>query len=357
MKIFFCTKGDRSLPSSRTRAHLVADYLRTLGISAESYHIKRRAWWVVSRERVSDFFSNIQLLASVGRNDVLYLHKMTEQLDFMFMVLVRKWIFRRGYVFDFDDAIFLGSWRIALKARIMVQNATCVIVGSHYLQEYALRYNKNSHVLSAPIDTENTYLEKGKTVSEKNSSVRIGWTGTPGHFENMKLLIRPLQRIVDDGYQVIFVQLGGGEKIHELLASVRGLSVEFTPALPWHEPKEIAKHLARFDIGVMPLEKIEHNRGKDAWKAKEYMGCGVATVLSDWGENPYVVTNNVDGILANNEDDWYRAIRKLIDDEDFRMKIGHAGRLRMEREFSNRPFVEKLLALIGFDNAHENFRT
>jgi glycosyltransferase involved in cell wall biosynthesis len=345
MKIVFCTKGDRMLPSSRTRAHLVADYLRTQGYDAESHHIKTRAWWNISRERMVDLRNNTHLIAAVGKDDVLYLHKITDQLDFMFLVLIRKWIFGRGYICDFDDAIFLPTWNRALKCWLMVKNADAVIVGSHFLQEYALRHNPRSYVISAPIDTEGVYLPARERIADDR--VRIGWTGTPGHFENMKLILAPLKRLVNEGHTLVFIQLGGGDKIHELLTSIEGLPVEFTASLPWDQPIEVVKHMQQFDIGIMPLQKTEQNRGKDAWKAKEYMGCAVATVLSDWGENPYVVTNGVDGLLVTTEEEWYQAFKRLITDESYRRTIGMKGRERMDSEFSYKAFMPKLLSILS----------
>ena len=345
MKIVFMTKGTRMLPSSRTRAHLVADYLRTQGYDAESYQILTYPWWEFSKKRFSQFKTNWRLLSSVGKKDLLYLHKATEQLDFMILVLLRKWILRRGYIFDFDDAIFLPTWNRALKARLMVENATAVITGSHFLKEYAQKYNKNAHVISAPIDTADTYLPRAVRVDDPR--IRIGWTGTAGHFENMKLLVKPLERLVADGYKMVFIQLGGGDKIHELMSSIKGLDNEYVAELPWDEPKEVVKHMRQFDIGVMPLEKTEVNRGKDGWKAKEYMGCGVATVLSDWGENPYIVTNDKTGLLVDTPEDWYQALKKLITDEGYRRQIGEAGRARMGVEFSYDAFMPKLMEFIG----------
>lgn len=332
------------LPSSRTRAHLVADYLRTQGYDAESFHIQSRPWWNISRERFTEFKRNFRIVSSLGGNDLLYLHKATEQLDFMFLVLLRKWFLRRGYIFDFDDAIFLPTWNKHLKTSLMVRNADAVIVGSHFLQEYALRYNKNSHVISAPIDTQDVY--KPATARVDDPRVRIGWTGTAGHYENMKLLLGPLKRLVDEGQRIVFVQLGGGDKIHELMRSVAGLPVEYEASLPWDKPKEVVAHIQQFDIGVMPLQKTEVNRGKDAWKAKEYMGCGVATVLSDWGENPYVVKSGTNGILVDTEDDWYRALHKLVTDEKYRHELGTAGRTHMDAEFSYKAFMPKLLTFL-----------
>ena len=348
MKIVFCTKGDRLLASSRTRAHLIADYLRTQGYDASSVHIKTRPWWSLSAQRWSELQSNWRLLKSLGKEDVLYLHKATDQVDFMVLVLLRRWLFGRGYVFDFDDAIFLPTRKRAFKAWLMIKWAQAVIVGSHYLQEYALRFNKNSHVISAPIDTVDTYLPAAKRVDDPR--VRIGWTGAAVHTENMKLIIEPLQRLVNEGHKLVFVQLGGGEKIHDLFGSVEGLSLEFVPSLPWSEPKEVVKHMQQFDIGVMPLQKTEFNRGKDGWKAKEYMGCGVATVLSNWGENPYIVNDKVNGLLPDTQEEWYEDLKKLITNKDYRKKIGDAGRAHIDAEFSYRAFMPKLQAFIGAKN-------
>jgi glycosyltransferase involved in cell wall biosynthesis len=345
VKIVFFTKGDRMLPSSRTRAYLVADYLRMQGVDAVTHQIRTRPWWNLSAGRLRDLRRNAVLLMSVKKGDVLYLHKATDQLDFMGLVLLRKWILRRGYIFDFDDAIFLPTWNRAAKARLMVRHADAVVVGSHFLQEYALRYNKRSYVLSAPIDTQTTYLPAAHRTDDPR--VRIGWTGTPSHFENMKLLLAPLQRLVGEGHGIVFVQLGGGDKIHTLMSSVKGLALEYVPELPWNEPKKVVERLQDFDIGVMPLQKTEFNSGKDGWKAKEYMGCGVATVLSDWGENPYIVTNDVDGLLVDTEEDWYRALKRLITDASYRSKIGAAGRARMQREYSNEVIFSELLRIIG----------
>jgi glycosyltransferase involved in cell wall biosynthesis len=333
------------LPSSRTRAHLIADYLRSQGYEAESHHIITRPWWNLSKGRFRDLANNFRLLKSVGKEDILYLHKMTDQVDFMFLVLFRKWLFGRSFIFDFDDAIFLPSLNRAAKARLMVQNAEAVVVGSHFLQEYALKHNPRSYVLSAPIDTECTYVPAQERIND--IFVRIGWTGTPGHFENMKLLLEPLSRLIAEGKKIRFVQLGGGEKIYALLQSIPGLSIEFTPEVPWDVPSEVVHHIQQFDIGVMPLQPTDQNRGKDAWKAKEYMGCGVATVASDWGENPYVITDGKDGFLPSTADEWHEALRRLIEDPDLRSRIGTAGRARMDQEYSYKAFLPKFLSITG----------
>lgn len=333
------------LPSSRTRAHLVADYLRAHGYATESHHIKTRAITELSIDRFRELLRNTRLLASLRRDDILYLHKMIYQADFMLLVLMRKILFRRGYIFDFDDAIWLDKGHAAaFKTRLMLRHADLVVAGSHFIQEYALTYNPNSHVMTSLMDTETVYRVADRL---ENKVPIIGWTGTPVHYENMQLLIGPLQHLVAEGYRIQFLQLGGGRRICDLLQSVEGLTVTYLDNLPWDKPAEIVKYMQRFDIGVMPLQKTEWNRGKDTWKAKEYMACGVATILSDWGENPYVVRQGEDGILVDSAEEWYAAFKRLLDDPAYRRELGLRGRKRMEATCSYASFVPSLEHLLG----------
>ncbi len=348
MKILFFTKGDRTLPSSRTRAFMSADNLRSMGYDAECYVVKTRAWWSLSPARFSEFIRNIRLLASLHKGDLLFLHKMIDQVDFMALALLRKWVFRRGYIFDFDDAIFLEKGHSAAKMRLMVSNADAVVSGSHFLQEYASQYNQHCYVLSAPLDTKDVYKVREDT--NRGSTVTIGWTGTAGHYDNLQLILKPLQRLVDDGLPITFsLLMSNGDRIHALLSSVKGLKIDYVTTIDWTNPNAVIPYMQKFDIGLMPLQKTEFNRGKDGWKAKEYMACGVAVVISNWGENPYVVEQGITGMLVNTEDEWYEALKKFVTDRMYREKIAAAGRAYIEGEYSYDAYTKKLLAIMGVE--------
>jgi|GEM_PF-2656749 len=352
MRILIFTKGDRQLASSRVRAHLVADYLRTIGIDAESYHVKTRPWWKLSIERLKECWQNLQLLLSLRHGDVLYVQRAIYQLDFLIMVLIRRFLGGQ-YVFDFDDAIFLEKGHVKEKLNLALRFASMVIVCNDFLRDYSLRYNKNVFVIPSSLNTEHIYVPNP---NPRSGRIKIGWTGTPGHYENVKLLLTPLQRLVDEGYPIEFVQVGGGEQINQLLASVKGLSLTFVSKLAWDDPRQVASYVREFDIGVTPLQKTEFNRGKDAGKTKEYLACKVAVIASNWGANANVITSGVNGLLVDTEEDWYQAFKRLVTDEPYRMKIAEEGRRYIENTNSFKVMMPKLLGLLKETRIQETKR-
>lgn len=347
MKFVFFAKGDRRLPSARTRAWLLADYLRAEGYDAACYRVYTRSWWNISAARFSDFFRNIQLLWSAKKGDIVFLQRTVHQLDFMLLVLIRKYIFGRGYVFDFDDAIFLEKGSADLKARLIISNADTVFCGNAYLKEYADKYSKNAHVMTTLFDTDYVYVPYPDKKRLKETI--IGWTGTPVHYDNLKIVIPALERLVKEGYPIRVQLVGGGPKIAELFQSVPGLAVTPIALLPssgiWAEPRESVRYLQNFDIGLMPLEATEWNKGKDAHKAKEYMCCGVTPLVSNWGDNPRLVHEGENGVLAN-DDEWYEKFKALIDDPEYREQLAARGRAFAEEHCSFRKFVPQMIDIM-----------
>jgi glycosyltransferase involved in cell wall biosynthesis len=348
MKIVFFTKGDRRLPSSRTRAFLFSDYLQKRGFDSSVYHVQTRAWWNVSVARVKEFVRNARVLFSVGKEDVVFLQRTVHQVDFLILVFLRKFLLRRGYVFDFDDAIFLEKGHADLKTRTVVKYANVVFAGSRFLEEYAKRFNKNVYVMTTVINTEDIFVPRPK--SEKSKEIVIGWTGTPVHYDNMKLLVEPLKRLIADGLSIQLKLVGGGDKIPELFKTIKGLNLvvhSFPPtSTVWSDPREIVKHIQTFDIGVYPLQKTEWNKGKDTYKAKEFMACAVPVIVSVWGENPYIIKEDINGLLADTEEEWYEKLKHLITDEKYRKELGQKGRTYIENECSFKAFVPMMLERI-----------
>ena len=346
MKFIFFVKGGRKLPSSRTRAYLISDYINTIGILSFVYLVKTRAWWDLSLSRFTDFFGNLKKIFSLDKDDIVYLQRTVHQVDFIFLILIRKIIFRRGYVFDFDDAIYLEKGNSKIKLFLMLKFADTVITGGHGLLNYAKKYNKNSYVVTTLLDSSNIY--KPKKDSDATSDIVIGWVGSPSHYENLKLLQNPLSKLVLDGYNIKLVLVGTSylQKMYDLFNNIKGLKTEFVDSVGWDDPRNVVKYIQGFTIGVMPLLDNEWNRGRDAYKAKEYMSCGVATICSDVGENKLIIKDGENGLLANTENDWYEKFKKLIDDVEYRKKIAQGGRRYVEKECSFSEKVPELFNII-----------
>jgi glycosyltransferase involved in cell wall biosynthesis len=348
VKIVFFPKGDRRLPSSRTRVYLVSDYLEAHGQETEIYQVITRPWWDLSLARVRDVAQNARRLWSIQKGDVVLLQRTIHQIDFILLVLLWHWTTGHGYVFDFDDAIFLDKGHSNFKMKLLLRNAALVFASSHALLAYAERYNAHAYILATTIDTDTVYVSHGPR--GKDAKVVVGWTGSPSHLGNMRLLVEPIKRLAASSIPFRLMIVGGGEEIPALFSSIEGLDLEIVRIPPdsplWKDPRNYVPYLQQFDIGLVPLEKTEFNAGKDSHKIKEYMGCRVAAIASAWGEHFYMIEDGKTGRLVDTADDWYSALASLIQNPEERERLAAAGRAYICRESSLPGVVPKMLDLI-----------
>ena len=84
----------------------------------------------------------------------------------------------------------------------------------------------------------------------------------------------------------------------------------------------------------MPLADTPYNRGKEAFKLKEYMAAGLPVVCSPVGHNCEVVENGVTGLFATTENEWVDALLRLVDDSGLRASMGAEGRRVVAERYS-----------------------
>jgi glycosyltransferase involved in cell wall biosynthesis len=92
--------------------------------------------------------------------------------------------------------------------------------------------------------------------------------------------------------------------------------------------------IARMDIGIMPLRDGPWERGKCGYKIIQYMACGLPVVASAVGANVDIVRHGEDGFLATDAVAWRDSLEQLIESPSLRMRMGRAGRARVESEYS-----------------------
>ena len=130
----------------------------------------------------------------------------------------------------------------------------------------------------------------------------------------------------------------GSQHSESLKNFFSGLSFEtiFVDKLDWRDPACVARaiHGYQFDIGLMPLVDSVFNRAKCAFKAIEYMACGVPVVASDVGENAIAVEHGKTGLLVNTQKEWVTAIETLLADHGLRKEMGEAGQQRVKNYYS-----------------------
>jgi glycosyltransferase involved in cell wall biosynthesis len=120
------------------------------------------------------------------------------------------------------------------------------------------------------------------------------------------------------------------------------LNLEF---VPWTLETSRGE-LQKFDVGIMPLEDTDWNRGKCGFKLIQYLAVGAAAVASPVGVNPEIVRDVETGYLAYDTEEWKDRLISLIEDRALRLRMGRSGRERVERCYSLNAIMPSLVDIL-----------
>ncbi len=209
-----------------------------------------------------------------------------------------------------------------------------VIAGNQYLADYAKHHNDHVVIIPTTIDTDE-YVNPNKT--KTHDTICIGWSGsitTIKHFE----YALPFLKILKKKYgEKISIQVIGDDSYSNPELGIKGSA--------WNKKSEI-QELSSFDIGIMPLPDDEWAKGKCGLKGLQYMALEIPMIMSPVGVNSEIISDGMNGFLANNETEWVDKISKLIEDIELRKKIGMEARRTVVEKFSVKAQQEKYLVCL-----------
>jgi len=273
----------------------------------------------------------LSLVRKVKEYDLVYLLREAALLG---PPLFERLIAQSGVpmIFDFDDAIFvsyrspsngyLSYLKFASKTKTICRIASHVMVGNPYLADYARQVNDHVTVVPTTIDTEKYRVPQRK---QKNGPVVIGWTGsysTVQHLDTMRGALKKLAEKESFRLRVI------GTPAYEC----DPVDVE---AMPWRAETEL-EDLSEIDIGMMPLPDDRWSKGKCGLKALQFMALGIPTICSPVGVNTDIIKDDQNGYIAGTEDEWVEKLTRLLRSAELRQRLGHAGRVTVEEQYSAR---------------------
>ncbi|MCI7642827.1 MAG: glycosyltransferase family 4 protein [Lentisphaeria bacterium] len=240
---------------------------------------------------------------------------------------------RRRYILNFDDDVWCKYHHKRLlhnKYDQLVRNAAGVIAANDYLLNKVRQLNSKVIKIPTAIDLGAYHWQ-----DKKFRRLTLVWIGNPATFPylcNLAPVLEKLRRQVD--FQLLII---GGKQLN--LKDFVHLDAH---AVDWSIRRE-NELLCRCHIGIMPLpENDEFARGKSAYKLIQYSAAGLPMVASDVGENCNVITNDFNGFLAGNDDEFLRRLRQLTSDEPLRRRLGKNARQNATK-FS----IEKYLPIMS----------
>ena len=241
-------------------------------------------------------------------------------------------------VYDFDDALFVGSGRLGrrvLKGEARrwaryVASARLVIAGNEYLASAARKRARRVEVVPSCVDP-------GRYAAHEHSDgspVTIGWIGSRTTSRYLDRVLPAIERLNRGGLRARLLVVGG-----ERLPVARWLEQR-----TWSLEREAAD-LAEFDVGVFPLPDDPWTRGKCGYKALQYFAAGIPVIASPVGVNARLVGADR-GILTDSKNGWYAALEQVSADAAARRQMGEAGRRFVEAEYSYQRWAPELAAML-----------
>jgi glycosyltransferase involved in cell wall biosynthesis len=232
-------------------------------------------------------------------------------------------------VVDFDEAIFIRNihpanqnwaWlRDPRRLSSALRSAQAVTAQNTYLAEFARPFNPRVDVVPTPVDTE---ARRPRQV-RRPGPVVIGWLGSETTAPYLRLVDDVLARLSDESEIIVRVVGGAYSNPRIRQVEVREFSLDREQA-----------ELDGFDIGILPEPDDPWTKGKGGYKALLYMAVGVPVVASRVGVNPDIVAEGETGYCVATTEEWVAALRRLINDEQLRARLGSAGRARAVDRFS-----------------------
>jgi glycosyltransferase involved in cell wall biosynthesis len=266
--------------------------------------------------------SLIRLLFVAPKFQAIFIQWITPPPFYIYLLKLRN----SNIIFDFDDAVFL---RKPKSSKTLVKVSSLVFAGSHYNFDYAFQYNDNTKFLPTPVPLERF---KRKNQYSHQQGIIIGWIGSVSTLPNLGMIADALDNVAKKFPDVV-LRIIGSRNREDLLPDFNEIDIEIIPQIPYAQVPDYIKEL---DIGIMPLENNNWEKGKCLGKTLEYMASGVPSVISKVGENIYAVEDNVNGFLAEKQDEWTEKLSILVKDSELRRRLGLAGLKMVEKKYSTK---------------------
>lgn len=226
--------------------------------------------------------------------------------------------------FSYNPNAFVQFIKGPWKARYLIETADHVVSASPFLNKKYLEINKRRKCSYVPpsIDTDR-FIPASNTAVDH--TITIGWTGTFSTRIYLDLLRDVFQRLAKK-HRFKLKVIGNFD--YEL----DGVDLE---VVRWTSEREV-EDLQGIDIGVYPLSNDEWMLGKAGLKAIQYMAVGLPTVATNIGTTPMIITNDVNGLLVETDDEWFDALERLLNDPALRRRLGASARQCVVENYSTK---------------------
>jgi glycosyltransferase involved in cell wall biosynthesis len=255
-----------------------------------------------------------QCLFLLCAKDAVLLHKIYSNGIYQRFLMLMLRFTQARIIYDIDDAEW---WRSDVNG--MHQLIRCcdqLHVGSVSLREYFSYLNKPVYVLTSCVNTSSHLAEPTL------ETFKMGWIGgynsqeqaTP--FAHKRAILEMLLPALSELTFPIELILLGVERSADRL-ELQELQKDKYPHVQmtilnvtsWEQEEIINQVISQWDLGIALMIDHPFNHAKSAFKAKQYMNCGVPVLGNAIGSNDHFITPGATGYLVNQPADIKAAVQ------------------------------------------------
>lgn len=247
-------------------------------------------------------------------------------------------------IYDIDDDLFSipehmkKEWPLFLQPETrnnivnMMNESDLVTVSTERMADAMSQFTSVPIVIvDNCVDIGHADWSMGQEIAPDDSVV-IGWHGSVVHVGDIPIIAEAIKTVMKERPSVRFKL--NGHFTHELF---NGELKEFGDRVTmdgWIEPVMLYTQLRQVDIAISPLANHQFNMCKSNIKWLEYASVEVPMVATK--APPYsMLVDGRDVLFANTTDEWVSKLLALVDNSDYRRRIGLAAKLRAVKQFDN----------------------
>ena len=217
----------------------------------------------------------------------------------------------------------------------MNKSATRFIAVSDAVKEHwakkGIRREKIVRIYNG-VPRQNVLSKTQGGAAQGNKTLKMVIVGSISETKGQMWAIEAVKKLFDENAQIILDIIGDGSRsyVKKLKKKIILYGLEGLVNFRGYQ-KDIGNVLSQYDIGLMCSKDEGFGR-----VTAEYMMSGVCVIASDTGANGELIEDGISGLLYQYGDTWSlaNAIKKCIDNPEFRCELGMGGFKRANQEFT-----------------------
>lgn len=307
------------------------------------------------KEIIRFFVAYINVLFSFRKDRIVIYQKLYSKGIYTRLLKILIKIKPKGTIYDTDDADYLRYYDKNIY--YFMKHCKICTVGSKALFEFTKTYNDNVLLLTSPV------LRHHEIKENRNKLLHIGWVGDYGlnkgftssfsHKISLNEILFPVLRELDFIFKFTILGIKNPDDKKEIECYFKGntnIILDIPEDINWLDENSIYKRIKEFDIGVSPMVNHEFTVAKSAFKAKQYLSCGVPVLASPIGENLTFVKDGVNGFICKNSIEFKQRIIQIskMTNREY-VELRNNTLIKFE-DFSMKNYCEKLIKEITQHN-------